>query len=189
MFAELKMIQDPRIEDKVLARYRQQITVLTEEGFQRLGMFETKHGLSLAPMALFFGALGNEIWRYAAPLHINWYHSLLQSADGDAVVYPMGLGVKFYSFFDDGSTLMTSNCEGKTGSMPKQQINKRYLPKKSIGDTWLYHLAGCEQQFAAGREALRGDLVEHFLDVQIREDDPWALFIGAAGGWLVPPLL
>ena len=189
MFAELQMIQDPRIEDQVLARYRRHLNELAAEGFQRLGVFETKHGASLAPAALFFGAMGNEVWRYESPLHLNWYHPLLQSAAGDAVVYPMGLGVKFYSFFDDGSTLMTSNCEGKTGVMGAKRITKRYLPHKPVGETWLYHLAGCEQKLSMGQAVLNGDLIDHFLDAQIREDEPWMLYVTAAAGWLLPPIL
>ncbi len=71
--------------------------------------------------------------------------------------------------------------------MKNQNIEKRYLPGKSTGETWLYHLAGCEQNFAEGRVVIRGDLVDSLLDVQLHEDEPYALLIAVAAGWLVPP--
>ncbi len=64
MFAELQLIKDPRIEDQVLARYDETLKSLRAEGFERLGVFETRHGPSLGPAALFIGNVGNEVWRY-----------------------------------------------------------------------------------------------------------------------------
>lgn len=189
MFAELKMNEDSAIESRVKIRYQAEIAQLQGEGFELVGSFQTCHKPLIAPASLAFGLLGREVMNFQAPFNVNWYHPLLRSADRGTLAYPMGLGIRFYTFFRNGKTIRTSNVEGKSEVMKRQNIEIHHLSKHSLGDTWLYHLAYCERERVINNAPESEGSIEKFLDAQLREDGVGALLTLAAFSWGLPVYL
>ena len=193
MLFHLQLAQDVGVERQVRERYANEISALEEEGFELLGTLETQHSFWLTPTAMMFS--GKEVTKFRAPFHLDWYHPLLVSADGQTLAYAMGMGVKFYSFLDDGSSIQTSSYNGNNAQRPSEKIEKLCVPQRlgrsveetaSIEETWLYHLAYVEQKIADNHRFTTRDMVEKFIDAHAREDGWPALLLAIGFGWMVP---
>ena len=181
MFAHCEIIEDQSLENKLRIRYAILLRQLEQEGFKGNGILETKHSALLFPMVVAFGLIGNEVMQYEHPLQVNWHHPLMVSADGRTIAYPMGLGVRFYTFFSDGTAQRTVSIEGPSKYDKRCRLHIDYV-NSSVGDTWLHHLAFCEQRNAGGKT--ESDATGQLLaEIQIKEDSLGALITMSAVGW------
>ena len=85
MLFHLQLAQDVGVERQVRERYANEISALEEEGFELLGTLETQHSFWLTPTAMMFS--GKEVTKFRAPFHLDWYHPLLVSADGQTLAH------------------------------------------------------------------------------------------------------
>ncbi|MEW5938098.1 MAG: hypothetical protein AB1750_00435, partial [Chloroflexota bacterium] len=145
---------DPDLIARVRARYAAELNELRALEFREV-CFVTE---SLGPfslllqfrMALLMRANG-EVTTSRPPLRIAAGFALLGCQGIGAYAQPMGMGVKFYTGFTDGSALVTCNFVSQDVSTPRLVKFGRPQP---LAWAWAFHQKQIEQLRAQGREVL-----------------------------------
>lgn len=185
MFARVQLIDDNRIASILETRFQSEIRDLEVQGFVSDGVLEIRHSLPLLPTAIVFGLVGREVWKWEFPFSVNWYHPVMRSQDGTSVAYPFGIGVRYYTFFDDGSTQRTSACQDEELFQYRKHCNLfvANLKEKVISKSWLRHLAFVEKHTNEGKNPLRTDNINRLVAMQTEEDSWLDIAVGCLLGW------
>jgi len=188
MFSSCKIIDDHRIQEKLFTRYQRKLDELREEGFEFAGVIATTHSALLMPVTLSFGVIGREVWNINCFGEVRWYHPLMRSADGETVVYPTGVGLRFYTFFEDGTAQRTTNALNQTsgGYMRRCQLYFAHVVAKTAGDAWHSHRSRCDQRNNDGLRSVQLECLDRFTSLQSDEDSPLDMLGLAAVAWAVP---
>ncbi len=173
MFANAQLIYDNRISSILATRFETEIQELEKQGFTPDGILEIVHYLPLAPAALAFGIFGREFWEWEFPFNIKWYHPVMRSSDGTSVAYPFGLGVRFYTFFDDGSSQRTSTCQDED-SMQYRSRCRLFIAKlteRAVDVSWNRHVSWVDDlSKSEGKTPLRSNYINRLASLQVDED-------------------
>ncbi|MEZ6059363.1 MAG: hypothetical protein R3C19_03270 [Planctomycetaceae bacterium] len=188
MLTSCDVIADDRIQEKLFTRYRSKLDELRCEGFEFEGIVATTHSVFLLPLAVVFGLLGREIQSVNAFGKVCWFHPLMRSADGTTLVYPTGISLRYYTFFEDGSTQRTSNGVGENSASynSRCQLYQTNVTEKSVSRSWSNHAAFCAHRFAEGLRPVRLDELTRFTTIQSEEDSPVGMLLLAGIGWVAP---
>lgn len=173
MFANAQLIYDNSIASTLTTRFESEIRDLEKQGFVSDGVLEVVHYLPLAPAALAFGIMGREVWEWQFPFNIKWYHPVMRSRDGTSVAYPFGIGVRYYTFFDDGSTQRTSACQDEESKQYRNRCRLfiANLTEKDIDESWVRHLSFVDElKKYEGKTPLRSNYMNRLATMQTEED-------------------
>ena len=181
MLAKCKFIECPNLHSRLNSRYFQQNRELEDEGFKYEGAMETDYSIAYLPFAAGTGLSGREVMDFRLP-RVSWYHPLFRSKDGETIAYPLGIATRFYTFFEDGTIQRTSSGVGSSNYVKHCKLFSEKVGS-SVGDTWLHHLAFCEQRADEGKEPLALADVERVLEAQITEDTLTEKLLGVGMGW------
>jgi len=181
MLAKCKFIECSKLRSRVKQRYSLQIYELEAEGFKYEGIMETDHSIAYLPFVAGVGLSGREVMDIRLP-RVSWYHPLFRSEDGETIAYPLGIATRFYTFFEDGSIQRTSSGASSSNYVKRCKLFTEGVGR-SIGDTWLHHLAFCEQRADEGKKPLASADVERLLEVQINEDTLTEKLMCVGMGW------
>jgi hypothetical protein len=164
-------ISSPELEQRLRMRYKSEVGQLTDLGFEYL--FSDGETFSLYRLALLLPALTVFLmWikgevltiQDGAKLHV--CYPVFGSKDKTAYAHPFGLGVKFYSAFQDGTLLVSKNFKGDGASRSMIVILDG---KFSIRNTWETHRKQIELMEAEGKLVDRQTGFLTFAEIQRRE--------------------
>jgi hypothetical protein len=82
----------------------------------------------------------------------------------------MGMGVKFYSPFSDGTLILSSNFKSSAVPRPSSKIT-RLPPQRTIEDTWGLHKAKAQNKLRAVHPLAKIMTFEHYATMSALEDD------------------
>jgi len=144
-------------EQRLRTRYEPEIAQLRAAGFDPL--FSCGEGFSLLRAFLIFPAIliiltliKREMTTIENGAKYLLIYPVFGARDRSAFAFPFGLGVKFYTGFEDGTVLVSKNFESHAPSRPGLMT---HAGKASISDAWAEH------QSRIRKLELEGKRVEH----------------------------
>ena len=139
--ANYQEISDPKLDARVRARYSADIASLEELGFQFLGSCLESQGRFSAIWqfpVLLLTLPKKEILVFPRPLRLAVANALLWRKDPPTIALCMGMGVKLYSSFRDGTLLITSTFLSYAVPVPGSSIIKP-AASPTINEAWATH--------------------------------------------------
>jgi hypothetical protein len=136
---------DIELITRVRARYASDMKELYSLNFREVCFLSESLGpfslLLLFPIAILMRASG-EVMVSRRPLRIAAAYSLFGYQEFGTYAQPMGLGVKFYTGFTDGTALVTSNFESQ--DMTTERLLKIGRPQP-LPWAWVFHQKQIEE--------------------------------------------
>ncbi len=146
--AEYTRITNQQTQTRLKARYAVEIADLQAVGFRHLAYCLEDHGPysafrhSLAALLMTFQ---REHFRIKSPFRMTLANVLMAADDPPAIALCLGLGVKFYSIFEDGSMIITVNFETFAAPNLGTRITRLAAPGP-IEQAWAIHKAAVLQR-------------------------------------------
>ena len=133
-------VTDPEIRSRVRVRHSAKIAALESLGFQRL-----TYRLEILPPYSAISAFPlipvmytKEVLVFQKPLRLGIANILLTHPSPSSMAVIIGLGVKFYSVFSDGTLLISSSFRSAFAPRPNSRIIKN--PHcQTVQETWQAH--------------------------------------------------
>jgi hypothetical protein len=138
---EYSQITDLRLQARIRDRYQHEIAKLENLGFRHLaycletlGPYSAILQFPIIPYAL----LKREILQLVRPLRIAIANIILFQTNPPAFALCMGMGIKFYSAFSDGTLLISSDFISRVAPRSEPPII-RLCSKTTPGMAWSKH--------------------------------------------------
>jgi Zn-dependent protease len=147
-------ITDPTIQSRVRTRHSSKIASLQALGFQhfayRLEALPPYSAVSKFPLILMM--FTKEVLVFPKPARLGVANILLAHSSPSSIAEILGLGVKFYSVFSDGTLLISSSFPGALAPGPDSRIIKN--PHcQSAEEAWVLHKQKVAELGAQGMSA------------------------------------
>ena len=167
MGEEYTEINDPSIQSRVRARHNAKIASLQALGFQQfaypLEALPPYSAISKFPVILMMWS--KEVLVFPKPARLGVANILLSHASPSALAAVLGLGVKFYSVFSDGTLLISSTYRSPLGPGPNGRIVKN--PHcQTVGDAWLAHKQKAAELAAQGVTVRNLSSFSDYLEIE-----------------------
>jgi hypothetical protein len=141
--ANYSQITQKRIQARLHKRYQTEMAALQTLGFQHLadcleemGPFSAISNFLIIPPAL----LNKEILLIIWPFRLAVANVLLSIMNPPSIALCMGMGIKFYTGFYDGTVIISSDFESRLVSRAEAKVVR--LPHRpTLKETWSYHKA------------------------------------------------
>lgn len=157
----------PKIEELIRTRYQSEIEHLRAIGFNPL--FSLGESFSLFRAFLVFPALvfalmwiKREVLTIQGGTELILAYPVFGDKDKTAFAFPFGLGVKFYTAFQDGTLLVSKSFKDRTPESPALVKQGR---EGSICDTWTEHQNRIRELEAEGKRVDRQTSFDFFSDI------------------------
>jgi hypothetical protein len=153
---------DPHLQERVRTRYASEAQALEALGFRELCCYSEVLGnyslLLYLPVVLLMRAK-REVLSRRPRLQTGASYLLHHHPQPDTVALPLGLGVKFYTSFSDGTIVVTASFESmavpRSGSQVLKTSENMSIPeawqrhKERVAETGLVHTISRSHGFAA----------------------------------------
>jgi hypothetical protein len=156
--AEYSQITDPDLQMRVRARYERETASLRGLEFhhlayclETLGPFSAVYQLPTLLLTL----PKKEVLAFPPPLRLAVACALLAHVEPPTIALCMGMGVKLYSSFTDGTILISSTFRSQAIPGPISPIIKS-PPSGNVGDAWAVHQGHVSALEGQGRAISRG---------------------------------
>jgi hypothetical protein len=150
---------DREIHDRVRNKHWLAINELKRLNFEEFYFFgETVGALGFSPLGLsgFFGmliALFNEVAKIESNLSVSVFNVVMASKEYATYACPFGLGVKFYTGFTDGTSVISANFESPAINDEKEKLYKFAAPQTLVS-TWLDHKKWVDKLCLEGKQKM-----------------------------------
>lgn len=141
--AQYSQITNPRTQSRLRKRYGNEINALTKLGFHHLAYCQEDHGpysaltqFSIIPLALSH----REFLLIKWPFRLASANVLLATENPSSIALCMGMGVKFYSVFSDGTVVISPTFRSSLVPNAGAKII-RLQPQPTLIETWASHKA------------------------------------------------
>lgn len=171
--ADYAKINDPVLQARVRARYDPALATLQRLGFRRLeDCLETLGPFSavLQFPVLLLTVPDREVLVFRRPLRLGVANALLSHEDPASIALCMGMGVKLYASFADGTLLISSTFRSHAVPLPTSSIVKS-PPSPSIEEAWSSHQQAIRRLEAEGRSPNLSPSFESYVALSHREED------------------
>jgi Zn-dependent protease len=137
---EYSEVTDPNIQSRVRARHSAKIAALESLGFQqfayRLEVLPPYSAISNLPLIPHIYT--KEVLVFPKPIRLGTANILLTHSNPSSIAVIIGLGVKFYSVFSDGTLLISSSFHSAFAPGPNSRIIKN-LHCQTAEAAWQAH--------------------------------------------------
>ena len=164
------------LEQRIRKRYQSEISQLTDLGFDYL--FSDGEAFSLFRLALILPALtvihmrcNGEVIALDDGTKLLVCYPVFISRNKTAFGYASGLGVKFYTAFQDG-TLLVSKAYSDA-NIPAAPMIVKFAEKASISETWAKHQERIAALEAEGKCVDRQTSFQAYAEISYKETAPW----------------
>ena len=171
--AEYTKIYDPNLQARVRARYEEALARLLRLGFRRLedcleslGPFSAVLQLPVLLLTL----PHREVLVIRRPLRLAVANALLSHDEPASIALCMGMGVKLYASFADGTVLISSTFESDAVPATTSSIVKP-PPSTSIEEAWSSHRQAIRRLEAEGKSLDLRPSFESYVALSHREED------------------
>ena len=141
--AHYQEISNPALDARARERYSKEIVSLEKLGFRYLASCLESHGPFSAIWqlpVLLLTLPKKEILVFPRPLRLAIANTLLCRSDPPTIALCMGMGVKLYTSFSDGTILISSTFQSYAVLLPGSTIIKP-VPSLTIDEAWTNHTA------------------------------------------------
>jgi hypothetical protein len=171
--ADYQAIADHRLEAKVRERYSREVASLEAQGFRYLASCLESQGRFSALWqfpVLLLTLPKKEILVFPPPLRLAVANALLWRNDPPAIALCMGMGVKLYSSFGDGTLLITSTFQSRAVPIPGSSIIKP-PGSANIDEAWAAHVASVKNLEESKGAARNLSSFEDYVRLSHQEED------------------
>ena len=174
IFGKICIIQvnSPELEERIRMRYQSEIDELTDLKFIRV--FSSGETISVFRLFLILPAIiifqmwrKNEVISLRAGAKLMVGYPVLISGGNETFVEVSGLGVKFYTAFQDGCLLISKTYDDD--GMPKVPTIVKYAEKASISDMWTAHQKRIDELKTGGKRTTCETSFQAYADSSLRE--------------------
>jgi len=162
---ELTEITDPKLQERVRARYQSEIQALQGIGFVPLTYCHEALGRYSAifqfPVVLLMWPK-KEIITVTRPFRLGVANVLLVHSRPPSIAECMGMGVKFYSAFSDGYILISPSFQSHAIPRPDSRTLER---------SWYAHVERVKELQALGKTLLNTRSFSDYLEISKLEND------------------
>lgn len=170
---EYILATDPDFHSRIRAGYARDIESLTKLGFRHLCFYiEQLKPFSVIfrlPMLLLMLA-HREVITIESPLRISPSFVLLYHTDPPTIALPMGMGIKLYTGFTEGSILITCTFSNAGVHSPNPYI-RRIETTKQLDEAWRLHQSNVREVERNGKFVLPLVLFNSYVDMSRREEE------------------
>lgn len=169
---EYILATDPDVHSRIHARYARDIHSLTKLGFRHLCYYMEQLKpfsaiLQLPMLILMF--LYREVLTIQSPLRIAPGFALLYYTDPPAIALPMGMGVKLYTGFTDGSILLTCTFSNP-GVLKSTPYVRRIETANGLEEAWQLHQDNVRELERNGKVVLPHVSFNTYVELSRREE-------------------
>jgi hypothetical protein len=164
---------DVATHSRLEKRYRNEIVSLGNLGFRHLAYCLEDHGpytaltkFLIIPLALSKG----EILLFRWPLRLASANVLLSIQDPPSIALCMGMGIKFYSGFSDGTIIISSDFGSSLIPHERSRIT-RLPPQQSLRDTWFHFKSEVHRKLQNVDPVAESMKFEHYVNMSAVEED------------------
>ncbi len=139
--ATYSQLKDPETQTRLNQRYQSEIAGLKRLGFHFLAYCLEDHGPYSAlkhPLISLFAMSKSEIMKFKWPFRVALANVLMAAENPPTIALCMGLGVKFYTPYQNGTVLITSNFHSGMSFGPDSRII-RNAQISSLDEAWEEH--------------------------------------------------
>ncbi len=167
MGEEYTEITDPSIQSRVRDRHSSKITSLQALGFQHfaypLEALPPYSAISKFPITLMMWS--KDVLVFPSPARLGIATILLSHSSPSALAAALGLGIKFYSVFSDGTLLISSTYRSPLGPGPNSHIIKN--PHcQTVEEAWLAHKQKTAELVARGLTVCNLSSFSDYLEIE-----------------------
>ncbi len=159
--------------DKVRARYSSDLDQLKDLGFEELCFYTERlfpfSFLVLFPIFLLMRSK-REVIHIQNPLRITASYPLLVASTDATCALVMGLGIKFYTPFSDGTGLISANFPTDEIQDRREKLYKYAIPQP-LAAAWQFHRDRLQMFRAQGRAVREWVGFEGYVELSRREED------------------
>ena len=169
---EYILATDPDVHSRIHARYARDIELLTRLRFRHLCYYMEQlqpfSAVFQLPMLLLM-FLHREVLTIQSPLRIAPGFILLYQTDPPTIALPMGMGIKMYTGFTEGSILITCTFSNIGVPSPSPYI-RRIETTKGLDEAWRLHQSNVREVEMNGKVALPQVSFNSYVDMSRREE-------------------
>ena len=162
---------DPRIQSRVRHRYSRECDALAVHGFEELCFCSEQLGsysaLFYLPMT-FVMVLKREVRGGHGRFEAGGSYLLMRHRRPSTIALPMGLGVKLYTGFTEGTLLVSANFTSCL--QPAGDGVVKYASKMALDDAWTLHQRRVEEMENRGKQVLQALDFDSYLKMSRQED-------------------
>lgn len=163
---------DPDVHSRIHVRYSRDIESLTKLGFRHLCYYMEQlqpfSAVFQLPMLLLM-FLHREVLTIQSPLRIAPGFVLLYQTDPPTIALPMGMGIKLYTGFTEGSILITCTFSNMGAPSPSPYI-RRIETTKGLNEAWQIHQSNVREVEGNGKVVLPQVTFNSYVDMSRREE-------------------
>jgi hypothetical protein len=164
--------RDPNIQSRVRRRYSRECDALARHGFEELCFCSEQLGaysaLLYLPMTLLMRFKGEVLGGHGR-FEAGGSYMLMRHRHPSTIALPLGLGVKLYTGFTDGTLLVSASfasaLQSEIGSVVK------YSSKQPLDDTWAGHQRRVEEMEVQGKQLQQTLDFGRYVEMSRQEDD------------------
>ena len=167
------LIRNPTTHSRLEKRYEHQISSIKNLGFRHLAYCLEDHGpysaltqFLVIPLALFKG----EILIFKKPFRLASANVLLSTQNPSSIALCMGMGIKFYSGFSDGTVIISSDFISSAVPRTRSKIT-RLQPQITLKDTWAFHKKEVHSRLQDVNPLAAVMKFEHYVKMSEIEED------------------
>jgi hypothetical protein len=162
---------DPDIQTRVRRRYSRECGALLANGFDELCFYSERLGaysaLLYLPMTLLMLFKGEVLGGHGR-FDLGGSYLLMRHRNPGTIALPLGLGIKLYTGFTDGTLLISASfascLQSSGGSVVK------HASKQSIDETWALHQRRVREAGGQGKQVLQTLDFDRFVEMSRQED-------------------
>jgi len=160
----------PAVQRRVRRRYAADFRQLASLGFADFIYYsEIMKARPMSVAMLVLMVLRREVVFRHEGLRFGASYLLMQHDGPFAVALPMGMGVKFYTAFTDGSLLIASSFPSEAIPYDGRSVQK-YTDNTSLEAAWHAHCVRVEDAVSAGKTTRRVTTFDEFVELSLQEE-------------------
>jgi len=163
---------DPTIQSRVRRRYSREYSALAARGFdelcfysERLGPYSAVLHLPMTLLMLFKGEVLGGHGRFDA----GGSYLLMRHRHPWTIALPLGLGVKLYTGFTDGTVLISANFASCL--QPAGDSVIKHASRLPLDETWTLHQRRVEDITGHGKQVVQALDFDRYVEMSRREEE------------------
>jgi hypothetical protein len=171
--AKYSLISNEATQSRLEKRYEYEISSLENLGFRHLAYCLEDHGPYSALTQFLVIPLAfskREILIFKWPFRLASANVLLSTQNPSSIALCMGMGIKFYSSFSDGTLIISSDFISSAIPHTGSKIT-RLQPQRTLKDTWAFHKAEVHSRLQDANPLAEVMKFEHYVKMSELEED------------------
>ena len=162
---------DPKIQSRVRRRYARECSELAAQGFEELCFYSEQLGrytsLLYFPMTLLMLYKGEVLGGHGR-FDVGGSYMLMYHRHPSTIALPLGLGVKLYTGFTDGTLFVSASFDSYL--QPSRDTVVKHSSKLPVEEAWRQHQQRVAEAEAQGKQVRPASDFQRYVEMSRQED-------------------